>query len=87
MKDINPKKLKYNSINEIVTSPEWKEFIDLENKAAEERLANMTLKERMAEAMDRMVGPKDGVLNMIVGKSASGSSMIQKFLDKYQKDV
>lgn len=79
--------MKYNSINEIVTSPEWKEFIDLENKAAEERLANMTLKERMAEAMDRMVGPQDGVLNMIVGKSASGSSMIQKLLDKYQKDV
>ncbi len=69
-----------------MTSPEWKEFIDLENKAAEERLANMTLKERMTEAMDRMVGPQDGVLNMIVGKSSSGSSMIQKFLDKYQKD-
>jgi ABC-type antimicrobial peptide transport system ATPase subunit len=79
--------MKYNSINEIVTSPEWKEFIDLENKAAEERLANMTPKERMTEAMDRMVGPQDGELNMIVGKSSSGSSMIQKFLDKYQKDV
>jgi hypothetical protein len=79
--------MKYNSINEIVSSPEWKEFIDTENKAAEERLANMSLKERMAEAMDNMVGPQEGVLNMMVGKSVSGSSMMQKFLDKYQKDV
>jgi len=84
---LNLKKLKYNSINEIVSSPEWKEFIDLENKAAEERLANMSLKERMAEALNNMVGPQDGKLNMIVGKSSSGSSTIQKFLDKYQKDV
>jgi len=79
--------LKYNNINEIVTSPEWKEFFDLENKAAEERMANMTLKERMAEAIDNMVGPEPGKYNMIVGKGASGSSMIQKFLDKYQKEV
>ena len=84
---LNPKKLKYNSINEIISSPEWKEFVDLENKAAEERLFKMSLKERMAEAIDNMVGPQEGVLNMIVGKSESGSSMIQKFLDKYQKDV
>jgi hypothetical protein len=79
--------LKYNNINEIVTSPEWNEFIDLENKAAEERMANMTLRERMAEAIDNMVGPQEGELTMIVGKSQSGSSMIQKFLDKYQKEV
>ena len=78
--------MKYNSINEIVASPEWKEFIDTENKAAEERVANMSLKERMAEAMDNMVGPQDGVVNMIAGKSSSGS-MINKFLEKYQKDV
>ena len=69
-----------------MSSPEWKEFIDLENKAAEERLANMSLKERMAEAMNNIVGPQDGVVNMIAGKSSSGS-MINKFLDKYQKDV
>ena len=75
--------MKYNSINEIVASPEWKEFIDTENKAAEERVANMSLKERMAEAMDNMVGPQDGVVNMIAGKSSSGS-MINKFLEKYQ---
>jgi hypothetical protein len=79
--------LKYNNINEIVSSPEWKEFIDLENKAAEERMANMTLKERMAEAIDKMVGPEPGKYNMIVSKEASVSSMIQKFLDKYQKEV
>ena len=84
---LNPKKLKYNSIKEIVSSQEWKEFIEAENKAAEERLANMTLKERMDEAINSMVGPQDGELNMIVGKSSSGSSMIQKFLEKYQKDV
>lgn len=78
--------MKYNSINEIVSSPEWKEFIDLENKAAEERLANMTLRERMAEAIDNMTGPQDGKLTMITGKSQSGSSMIQKFLDKYQSN-
>lgn len=79
--------LKYNSINEIMGSPEWKEFIDLENKAEEERIANLSLKERMAEAMNNMIGPQDGVLNMVAGKPADGSSMIQKFLDKYQKDV
>jgi hypothetical protein len=77
--------MKYNSIKEIVASPEWKEFIDTENKAAEERMANMSLKERMAEAMDNMVGPQDGVVNMIVGKSSSGS-MINKFLEKYQSN-
>ena len=81
------KLMKYNSINEIVASPEWKEFIGLENKAEEERVANLSLRERMNEALNNMVGPQDGQLNMIVGKSASGSSMIQKFLDKYQKDV
>jgi len=75
--------LKYNSINEIIASPEWKEFIDTENKAAEERMANMSLKERMAEALDNMVGPQDGVVNMIAGKSSS-RSMINKFLEKYQ---
>ncbi len=75
--------MKYNSINEIVASPEWKEFIDTENKEAEERMSNMSLKERMAEAMDNMVGPQDGVVNMIAGKSSSGS-MINKFLEKYQ---
>ena len=78
--------MKYNNINEITASSEWKEFIDTENKAAEERLANMSLKERMAEAMNNMVGPQDGVVNMIAGKSSSGS-MINKFLEKYQKDV
>lgn len=77
--------MKYNSIKEIVASPEWKEFIDTENKAAEERMANMSLKERMAEAMDNMVGPQDGVVNMIVGKYSSGS-MINKFLEKYQSN-
>ena len=77
--------MKYNSINEITASPEWKEFIDTENKAAEERMANMSLKERMAEAMDNMVGPQDGVVNMIAGKSSSGS-MINKFLEKYQSN-
>ena len=77
---------KYNNINEIVSSPEWKEFISLENSAAEERMANMTLKERMSEAIDNMVGPEPGKFTMIVGKGASGSSMIQKFLDKYQKE-
>jgi len=81
------KELKYNTINEIIASPEWKEFIDLENKAEEERIANLSLKERMSEAMNNMIGPQDGVLNMVVGKSTSGSSMMQKFLDKYQKDV
>lgn len=79
--------MKYNSINEIITSPEWKEFIDKENRENEERLANMSLRERMKEALDNMVGPQEGVMNMIAGKSESGSSMIQKFLDKYQKDV
>ena len=79
--------VKYNSINEIISSPEWKEFIDLENKAEEERIANLSLKERMTEAMDNMVGPQDGQLNMIAGKSINQSSMIQKFLDKYQRDV
>lgn len=79
--------LKYNSINEIMGSPEWKEFIDLENKAEEERIANLSLKERMTEAMDNMVGPQDGQLNMIAGKSINQSSMIQKFLDKYQRYV
>ena len=77
--------MKYNSINEITASPEWKEFIDTENKAAEERLANMSLKERMDEAMNNMVGPQDGVVNMIAGKSSSGS-MINKFLEKYQSN-
>ena len=81
------KELKYNSINEIISSPEWKEFIDLENKAEEERIANLSLKERMTEAMDNMVGPQDGQLNMIAGKSINQSSMIQKFLDKYQRYV
>jgi hypothetical protein len=75
--------MKYNSVKEIIASPEWKEFIDTENKAEEERVANMSLKERMAEAMDNMVGPQDGVVNMIAGKSSSGS-MINKFLEKYQ---
>lgn len=79
-------KLKYNTISEIVSSPEWKEFMDQENKESEERLSKMTLKERMSEAMDNMVGPQEGVYTMITGKSQSGSSMIQKFLDKYQKD-
>ena len=79
--------MKYNSINEIITSPEWKEFIDKENRENEERLANMSLRERMKEALDNMVGPQEGVMNMIAGKSESGSSMIQKFLNKYQKDV
>ena len=79
--------VKYNSINEIISSPEWKEFIDLENKAEEERIANLSLKERMTEAMDNMVGPQDGQLNMIAGKSINQSSMIQKFLDKYQRYV
>jgi hypothetical protein len=37
----------------------------------------------MAEAMNNMVGPQDGVVNMIAGKSSSGS-MINKFLEKYQ---
>jgi hypothetical protein len=78
--------LKYNSINEITASPEWKEFIDLENKTEEERVANLSLKERMREAMDNMVGPQEGVINMVAGKSTSGS-MINKFLEKYQKDV
>jgi hypothetical protein len=78
--------LKYNNINEITASPEWKEFIDLENKAEEERVSNLSLKERMSEAMNNMVGPQDDQLNMIVGKSTSGS-MINKFLEKYQKDV
>ena len=81
------KELKYNSINEIISSPEWKEFIDLENKAEEERIATLSLKERMTEAMDNMVGPQDGQLNMIAGKSINQSSMIQKFLDKYQRYV
>lgn len=81
------KELKYNSINEIISSPEWKGFIDLENKAEEERIANLSLKERMTEAMDNMVGPQDGQLNMIAGKSINQSSMIQKFLDKYQRYV
>lgn len=84
---LNPKKLKYNSINEIIASPEWKEFIDKENRETEERLANMSLKERMNEALDNMVGPQEGVMNMITGKSTNQSSMIQKFLNKYQKDV
>jgi len=75
--------MKYNSINEIISSPEWKEFLDTENKAEEERVAKMSLKERMAEAMNNMVGPQDGVVNMIAGKSSSGS-MINKFLEKYQ---
>jgi hypothetical protein len=79
--------LKYNSINEIIASPEWKEFIDKENRETEERLANMSLKERMNEALDNMVGPQEGVMNMITGKSTNQSSMIQKFLNKYQKDV
>lgn len=78
--------MKYNSINEIIASPEWKEFIDLENKTEEERVANLSLKERMREAMDNMVGPQEGVINMVAGKSTSGS-MINKFLEKYQKDV
>ena len=78
--------MKYNSINEIVASPEWQEFIKLDNEAVEARLANMSLRERMAEAMDNMVGPQDGVINMVAGKSSSGS-MINKFLEKYQKDV
>ena len=78
--------MKYNSINEITASPEWKEFIDLENKTEEERVANLSLKERMREAMDNMVGPQEGVINMVAGKSTSGS-MINKFLEKYQKDV
>jgi hypothetical protein len=78
--------MKYNNINEIVASPEWKEFIDLENRAEEERVGNMSLRERMHEALNNTVGPQDGQLNMIIGKSASVSSMIQKFLDKYQKD-
>ena len=78
--------MKYNNINEITASPEWKEFIDLENKAEEERVSNLSLKERMSEAMNNMVGPQDDQLNMIVGKSTSGS-MINKFLEKYQKDV
>jgi hypothetical protein len=75
--------MKYNSINEIISSPEWKEFLDTENKAEEERVAKMSLKERMAEAMNNMVGPQDGVVNIIAGKSSSGS-MINKFLEKYQ---
>jgi hypothetical protein len=75
--------MKYNNVKEIIASPEWKEFIDAENKAEEERVANMSLKERMAEAMNNMVGPQDGVVNMIAGKSSSGS-MINKFLEKYQ---
>ena len=79
--------MKYNSINEIITSPEWKEFIDNENRENEERLANMSLRERMKEALDNMIGPQEGVMNMIAGKSANQSSMIQKFLNKYQKDV
>ena len=79
--------MKYNSINEIIASPEWKEFIDKENRENEERLANMSLRERMKEALDNMVGPQEGVMNIIAGKSANQSSMIQKFLNKYQKDV
>ena len=75
--------MKYNSVKEIVASPEWKEFLDTENKAEEERVAKMSLKERMAEAMNNMVGPQDGVVNIIAGKSSSGS-MINKFLEKYQ---
>lgn len=78
--------MKYNNINEIIASTEWQEFIKLENEAVEARLANMSLRERMAEAMDNMVGPQDGVVNMVAGKSTSGS-MINKFLEKYQKDV
>ena len=78
--------MKYNSINEIIASAEWQDFIKLENEAAEARFANMSLRERMAEAMDNMVGPQDGVVNMVAGKSTSGS-MINKFLEKYQKDV
>jgi len=78
--------MEYNSINEIISSPEWQEFIKLENEAEEARIANMSLRERMAEAMDNMVGPQDGVVNMVAGKSTSGS-MINKFLEKYQKDV
>lgn len=79
--------MKYNSINEIITSPEWKEFMDTENKETEKRLANMSLKERMNEALDNMVGPQECVMNMIAGKSTNQSSMIQKFLNKYRKDV
>ena len=78
--------MKYNNMNEIIASPEWQEFIKLENEAEEERVANLSLKERMREAMDNMVGPQDGVINMVAGKSTSGS-MINKFLEKYQKDV
>jgi hypothetical protein len=78
--------LKYNNINEITASPEWKEFIDAENKAEEERVANLSLKERMAEAMNNMVGPQDGLKIMVGGKSTS-VSLINKFLEKYKSNV
>ena len=72
------KELKYNSINEIISSPEWKEFIDLENKAEEERIANEIDAQFLPESGHLLHGVINNVGVVIKDNSVAVESCIIK---------